>query len=148
MDEVAHKYGAAIALKEVDSERNHISDTGLGMPFSVLVVGQNEAHTSLSSALRVAAAAPGTTRTLIYLQGDVFEETETLELAGIVCIQPDPGNTTSRPVIRMASSRGGVRCASTSARITFISVRLELCAPVQVRQHLYFCTSKQVLLYQ
>lgn len=57
---------------------------------AVLVVGEHEEHTSLSSALRFASRASRTKPTIIYLKGDFFDQSESLELDGHVFIQPDP----------------------------------------------------------
>jgi hypothetical protein len=129
-----NRYGRALALHDIDAERRRVVDDQAGV-YMVLVVGKDEAHSSLGSALRATAKMPNTQRALIYLQGDQFEETETLELSGTILIQPDPGNNSTRPVIRIAGPIVGLKCATASANVTFRNVRLELDS--SVRQALY-----------
>ena len=74
-------------------------------------------------------------RALIYLKGDLFEETETLELAGHILIQPDPGESTTRPVVRVAGPHTGIQCIASSASVTFSSLRLELDTPLRQPLH-------------
>ena len=122
-----NRFGAALALHDVDQERKRISEeTG---DFTVLVVGEGEEHSSLSSALRKAAKSPQMQRTLVYLKGELFQETETLELGSHVLVQPDPGESSVRPVVRVSGQHAGLKCVTASAAATFSNIRLELDAP-------------------
>jgi hypothetical protein len=122
-----NRYGAALALHDIDQERKRISEEA--GDFTVLVVGEGEEHSSLSSALRKAAKSPQMQRTLVYLKGELFEEVETLELAGQVLVQPDASDASVRPVIRVSGPHAGLKCVTASAAVTFANVRLELDTP-------------------
>ena len=141
-EEIVHRYGAALALHDLDAERRRVAlEAG---NFTVIVVGKNEAHGTLCSALRTAVDQKQK-RTLIYLRGDLFEEAETLELTGHVLIQPDPGNSTARPVIRIIGPHVGIKCTTASADITFANVRLELDSPLRKPMHSIQVCSKPLV---
>jgi len=141
-EEIVHQYGAALALHDLEAERRRVaSDIG---NFTVIVVGKNEAHGTLCSALRTAVNQKQK-RTLIHLRGDLFEEAETLELTGQVLIQPDPGNSTARPVIRIIGPHVGIKCTTASADITFANVRLELDSPLRKPMHSVQVCSKPLV---
>ena len=142
-DNIVSRYGAVLALRDIDAERQRIAvQAG---EFSVLVVGENEAFTSLRGALRAAAKATHTHRTLIYLKGDLFEEQHALEIQGNVFIQPDPDNSKTRPVIRVSGPQVGIKCLSASTQVTIAGVRLELDSLLRKPMHaVQVCTKPLV----
>ena len=143
-EEIVQRFGAALALRDVNAERNRVVAEHAGN-YAIVVVGPDETHTTLSSALRAAAKAPHTQRTLIYLQCDC-EEGSTLELSGTVLVQPDPSSASDAPLtIKVSGAHCGIKCSDASAHVTFRGVRIELDSPVRQPLHdIKVCTKPLV----